>query len=124
VRRKRWQRCVHPLLFRRFGPNRNHPTAGFRVIRCGVWHLQRRSSLTIVKGQVHHPGPHRDFEGTVGPQGDFIMRAAPEPYGRCAGCFPGIERYIAGRIDGNGKVRAVFSDSICIFELIWQKQVE
>jgi hypothetical protein len=103
--------------------NKTYVTAGTeRVVRCGVWHLQSRGPLTIVKGRAHHPGPHRDFEGTVGPQGDLIMRAAPEPYGRCAGCFPGLERFIAARIDGNGTVRAVFSDNICNFELIWQKQ--
>ena len=103
--------------------NKTYVTIGTeRVARCGIWQLQRRRSLTIVKGHAHHPGPHRDFEGTVGPQGDFIMRAAAEPYGRCAGCFPGLERSITGRIDDNGTVRALFSDDICKFELIWQKQ--
>ena len=32
VTRKRWLKWVHLLLFRRFGPNMQSPTAGFRFI--------------------------------------------------------------------------------------------
>lgn len=87
---------------------------------CG--HLQRRGPLIIVKGEAQHSGPHRDFEGTIGPRGELTMRAAPEPT-KLAGGSPGIERTINGRIDGNGTVRARFMDKLCNYELVWQKQI-
>jgi hypothetical protein len=47
VRRMRWKRCVHLLLFRRFGPGMQHPTAGFRLI--DVSDRQTLSRETVVK---------------------------------------------------------------------------
>ncbi len=59
VRRKHWQRCVHPLLFCRFGPNRNHPTAGFRIK--GLPHAEEGSGEAGARLEARTLSMRQDF---------------------------------------------------------------
>ena|SRR5437764_12937870 len=78
--------------------------------------------LTIVNGQARYTGAGgREFEGTVGPQGELTMRAPPEPFGRCGGCSPGILRSLHGRIDRTGMVHARVITGGCNWDLSWRK---
>jgi hypothetical protein len=63
----------------------------------------RAGSLTIINGQVRLLA----FEGTVGSQGELMMRHIPEP-GGAPGTVkkPGVEGNVSGRIDTNGTARA------------------
>ena len=79
--------------------------------------------LTIANGQALY-GRLGRFHGTVGPQGELVMRRDPEPIGRAAGAFPGVEISIYARIDGNGVVRARRIDENCNYDLIWQKEAK
>jgi hypothetical protein len=64
---------------------------------------RRAGSLTIVNGQARLAA----FEGTVGSQGELMMRHIPEP-GGAPGTVkkPGVEGNVSGRIDTNGTTRA------------------
>jgi hypothetical protein len=75
------------------------------------------SSLIIFNGQARLLA----FGGTVGPSGELEMRRDPEPLGRAAGAFPGIEVIMDGRIDGKGIVRVRQVGNNCGYDLIWQK---
>jgi hypothetical protein len=87
---------------------------------CG-YHLG--GPLIILNGQARYTAPRRDFEGTVGPQGELTMRAATGIPAKVGWGSPGIERLITGRIDGSGTVRArLMRSNACRFDLIWQKQ--
>jgi hypothetical protein len=79
--------------------------------------------LTIANGQALY-GRLGRFHGTVGPQGELVMRRDPEPIGRAAGAFPGVEISIYARIDDNGVVRARRTDENCNYDLIWQKEAK
>ena len=77
---------------------------------------RKAASLVIANGQARLPV----FEGTVGPQGELVMRRHAEPVKR--GITPGIEAAISGRIDSNGTIRARQTGYGCSYDLIWQKQ--
>jgi len=62
------------------------------------------------------------FEGTVGPQGELLMRSAPTP--AKFGSTPGIEVIVSGRIGSAGTVRARQTSYRCNYDLIWQKQIK
>lgn len=79
--------------------------------------------LTIANGQALY-GRLGRFHGTVGPEGELVMRRDSEPIGRAAGAFPGVEISIYGRIDGNGVVRVRRIDENCNYDLIWQKEAK
>lgn len=61
---------------------------GLHPIRCG--HLRPRRPLIIVKGQVQHSGPNRDFKGTVGLQGELTMHADAAAPAKAGWGSPGI----------------------------------
>lgn len=75
------------------------------------------SSLIIFNGQARLLA----FGGTVGPSGELEMRRDPEPLGRAAGAFPGIEVIMHGRIDGRGILRVRQVSKSCGYDLLWQK---
>ena len=58
-----------------------------------------------------------DFEGTIGSQGELVMRAAAIAHGETADIFAN------GRIDRDGTVRARMSCSTgCIYDVVWQNE--
>jgi hypothetical protein len=59
------------------------------------------------------------YEGTVGPQGQLLMRNVPGPV--TSGTLPGTETTISGRIDDTGRVRARQTGWNCQYDLFWQK---
>jgi len=74
--------------------NREHPCGDYR----------EGGSLIISNGQARYSRPRRDFEGTVGPQGELTMRAPADIPAKTGWGSPGIERLITGRIDGSSRV--------------------
>lgn len=89
------------------------------IFRCNK--LRRGGALVIANGQARYSGALRNFEGTVGLEGELTMRAPPEPSGRCAGCSPGTERMMVGRVESNGTVHARQTRSHCSWDLTWNK---
>lgn len=87
-----------------------------RTTRLGECPDRKAGPLIIANGQARLPV----FEGTVGPQGELVMRRHAEPVKR--GITPGIESVISGRIDGNGTIRARQTGYGCSYDLIWQRQ--
>lgn len=75
--------------------------------------LRPRGPLTIVNGHARY----NLQEGTVGPQGELVMRALILHSGGHS------EIMTFGRIDGNGTVRARRIAYNCSHDLIWQKQI-
>jgi hypothetical protein len=82
------------------------------------------SAHIIVNGQARRYRNQGELfaEGTVGLHGELTMRYLPTPYGRCAGCSPGIDVIVSGGVDDNGTVRARQSEYRCQYDLVWQKQ--
>jgi hypothetical protein len=77
--------------------------------------------LIIVNGQARRYSKAGlvTFEGTVGPQGELLMRSAPAP--AKFGTIAGIEVMVSCRIGGDGMVRARQTSYRCNYDLIWQK---
>jgi hypothetical protein len=79
----------------------------------------RAGSLTIINGQARLP----IFEGTVGSQGELMMRRIPEPFGRHdGGAIPGLEGIVSGRIDKDGTIKARRMTGGCNYDMIWRKE--
>jgi hypothetical protein len=79
--------------------------------------------ITIANGHARHTGARgREFEGTVGPQGELFMRSAPEPV--VGGTQPGDERIFSGRIDGTGMLHTRLMTYFCNWDLIWRKEAK
>jgi hypothetical protein len=72
--------------------------------------------LVVVNGQARL----LHYEGTVGPQGELLMRNVPGPVK--SGILPGAEVTISGKIDGYGTARARQTGYNCRYDLLWQKQ--
>lgn len=74
-------------------------------------------SLIIVNDQARYSDSHgREFEGTVGSQGELGMRwSAPNKYDVPSGVTTN------GRIGGDGAVTARLMTFNCSYDLIWQK---
>lgn len=77
---------------------------------------KRAKSLVIAEGRAQLP----KFEGSVGPQGDLLMRRHAEPVKW--GSTPGRGATINGKIDSDGAVRARLIGGRCSYDLVWQKQ--
>jgi len=76
--------------------------------------------LTVVNGHARYSGSgrmiSREFEGTVGSQGELAMRTnAPAAFGM-------VEITLYGRIDGNGTVTARQRGASCSYDFVWQKE--
>jgi hypothetical protein len=84
---------------------------------CGY---QRGGPLAIFDGQARFSNPARDFQGIVGPHGEFTIRGVAEPASK-ASRGPGTLRTIIGSIDSSGTVRARMMNGACYYDLIWQK---
>jgi hypothetical protein len=76
----------------------------------------RAGSLAIVDGHARL----RAFEGTVGPQGELVMRNIPAPLK--GGENPGIGNMVTGRIDKDGTVRARRMTGVCSYDIVWRKE--
>lgn len=76
--------------------------------------------LVIFDGQARFSNPARDFQGIVGPHGEFTIRGVTEPASK-ASRGPGTLRTIIGSIDSSGTVRARMMNGTCYYDLIWQK---
>jgi hypothetical protein len=61
-------------------------------------------------------GHHSHFEGTIGSQGELMMRAAAIAHGEIADIFAN------GRIDRDGTVRARMTGHECSYDVVWQKE--
>jgi hypothetical protein len=77
--------------------------------------------LTIMKGQARYSGSgrmrSREFEGTVGSQGELAMRANVPAAGDSI-----IELTLYGRIDGKGTVTARQRGASCSYDFVWKKE--
>jgi hypothetical protein len=94
--------------------NETYLTTGTtRIGRCGEI---KGGPLTIVNGQARY-SPARFFEGTVGSQGEFLLRNVAEPVGRAAGAAPGVEIIIYRRIDR----RMTY---LCSYDFIWKREAK
>jgi len=76
--------------------------------------------LSIVNGQARYSGPNRDFEGTVGPQGELVMRRHEEPVN--GGETPGRGATTNGKIHSNGTARARQVGGWRSHDLTWQRE--
>jgi hypothetical protein len=61
-------------------------------------------------------GHHSHFEGTIGSQGELVMRAAAVPGGDAN------DIVASGRIDRDGTVRVRMAGNVCSFDVVWQKE--
>ena len=70
--------------------------------------------LTIIQGKVRYTSETgRQFEGTVGSQGEFAMRLAE----------PNVsEMHVSGVIDGAGAARVRQRGNSCSYDFVWGKQ--
>lgn len=83
--------------------------------RMGQCQEGRAGALTVANGQARLPL----YEGTVGSQGELVMRRVSEP--TKFGAFPGIEGVISGRIDKDGTAKARRTTRGCSYDVIWRK---
>jgi hypothetical protein len=61
-------------------------------------------------------GHHSHFEGTIGSQGELMMRASaisPQEIN---------DIFVNGRIDRDGTVRARMTGRLCSYDVVWQKE--
>jgi hypothetical protein len=73
-------------------------------------------TLTIARGQAHYTSETgREVSGTVGPQGELVMRAV-EP-----GESRPVELKVNGTVDAAGTARARQSGFGCTYDFVWQK---
>jgi hypothetical protein len=94
-------------------------TATAHLRQCPNWGGPGR--LLIVNGHAQYPyGKPTIYEGTVGPQGELMMRSNSTPVVR--GESPGVERTIMGIIDNSGTVNARMTAYYCGFDLVWRKE--
>jgi hypothetical protein len=80
--------------------------------RCGN---QVGGPLVVAQGRAEFTnllGAHSHFEGTIGSQGELVMRAAAIGYDVIAN----------GRIDRDGTVRVRMIGSECSIDVVWQKE--
>ena len=62
-------------------------------------------------------GHHSHFEGTIGSQGELMMRAAAIAHSES------IDAFANGRIDRDGTVRArMTGHGYCSYDVVWQKE--
>jgi hypothetical protein len=61
-------------------------------------------------------GHHSHFEGTIGSQGELVMRAAAVQGGDAN------DVVASGRIDRDGTVRVRMTGNVCGFDVVWQKE--
>jgi hypothetical protein len=59
---------------------------------------------------------HSHFEGTIGSQGELVMRAAAVQGGDAN------DVVASGRIDRDGTVRVRMTGNVCSFDVVWQKE--
>jgi hypothetical protein len=91
--------------------NQTYSTRGGQMGRCPD---RMPGPLTIAQGQARYTSATgRQFDGTVGSQGDFAMRLAE----------PNVsEMHVSGRIDGTGRIHARQRGNSCSYDFVWQKQ--
>lgn len=92
-------------------------TATAHVLQCPDW---KGGRLLITNGHAQYPRINPVYDGTVGPQGDLMMRFNATAVTR--GESPGVERTIVGIIDGTGMVRTRMTGYYCRYDLIWRKE--
>jgi len=74
--------------------------------------------LTVLQGQARYTAESgREVTGTVGPQGELLMRSV-EP-----GQSRPNELKVTGTIDAAGTVRARQAGFSCSYDFVWQKQL-
>jgi hypothetical protein len=61
-------------------------------------------------------GRHSHFEGTIGSQGELVMRAAAIVHSEIGDIVAN------GRIDRDGTLRARMTGGVCSFDVVWQKE--
>jgi hypothetical protein len=80
--------------------------------RCGT---EIRGPLVAAQGRAEFTnllGLHSHFEGTIGSQGELMLRAA-SVHG---------DMSVSGRIDRDGTVRARMCTAYCDYDVVWQKE--
>ena len=85
--------------------------------RCGN---DIRGPLVAAQGRAEFTnllGHHSHFEGTIGSQGELVMRAAAVQGGDA-----GMDIVASGRIDRDGTVRVRMTGSVCSYDVVWQKE--
>jgi hypothetical protein len=71
---------------------------------------QGRAEVTNLLGRQSH------FEGTIGSQGELVMRAQAINHGDAGDIL------VSGRIDREGTARARMAGSDCNYDVVWQKE--
>jgi hypothetical protein len=61
-------------------------------------------------------GRHSHFEGTIGSQGELMLRATAIHHGDTG------DIVASGRIDRDGTVRVRMTGNVCSFDVVWQKE--
>ena len=85
---------------------------------CGV---QIGGPLVAAQGRAEFTnllGGHSHFAGTIGSQGELVMRAE----GIAHGAAGAADIFVNGRIDRDGTVRARMTGTVCSFDVVWQKE--
>lgn len=75
----------------------------------------RGGPLKVLNGEIRLGSR---FAGTVGSQGEFVMRLDATPYRDS----PGVEATVTGKIDPNGTVNARRKGYYCSYHLSWRKE--
>ena len=80
---------------------------------------ERPGPLVIAQGRAEFTnllGRHSHFEGTVGSQGELVMRAAAISHNWVG------DIWVSGSIDRNGTVRVRTTGGACSYDSVWQKE--
>jgi len=88
-----------------------------RLKRCGE--DRGVGPLIIKNGWARYLRDQAQHEGTVGSQGELLLRLAPAP--SLNPNLPGTEVIVLARIDGTGMVHARQTGQWCQYDLVWQK---
>ena len=75
--------------------------------------------LVAAQGRVEFTnllGAHSHFEGTIGSQGELVMRSEAIAHGEIGDVFAN------GKIDRDGTVRARMTGHECSYDVVWQKE--
>ena len=79
-----------------------------------------QARLSLVGPTAWYAAMGNQFAGTVGPQGELVMRVVG-PAAWPEGVMPGYEINLGVRIDRNGTARGRAVSRACAYDLVWEK---
>jgi hypothetical protein len=97
--------------------NKGYVTRGGQMGQCPN---RTAGPLTIAQGQARYTSATgRQFEGTVGPQGELTMRIIAPP--NSGGGYRPVELVVSGIVDNTGTARARQLSNSCSYHFTWRK---